>query len=262
MTRYNIDYFYNQRHNNKNKELPISVIKILNMNTKINMKIDERKLKIFDRTTKNFNKEDLQKKINSNLNKLANENLENIYAVIKVILKEREEMLLDYTIKNLLNKAIMQPIFCDLYAKFYKKFYNKQTQKIFIKMFDDLLKLLDNTLNYNDDQNYDSFCKFMKDKSKFNGLFNFISSLYREEMINEKQVNHYLKYLIKKMETEKTDDTEKYFETVCRFLLNIKNKKMIKDNVGRLLNIRNDPTNNLGMKYKFMCMDLKDLVKS
>lgn len=258
--KYDINFFYSQR-NRYNKNLPVNILKILNMNTKINMKVDERKLKIFDRTTKNFNKEDLQKKINSNLNKLAEENIDNIYAVIDVILKERRDILLDYTIKNLLNKAITQPIFCDLYAKFYKKFYNEESQVIFMKMFDDLVELLENKLTYNDDKNYDSFCKFMKDKTRFIGLFNFISSLYRQQIVNEKQINHYVNYLINKMETESNEDTEKYFETVCKFLLNVKNKQLIEENLEKLVNIRENSQNNLGMKYKFMCMDLKDLTK-
>lgn len=258
--KYNVNFFYNKR--NVYNNLPENVIKILNMNTKINMKIDERKLKIFNRTTKNFNKEDLQKKINSNLNKLANENIENIYAVINVILKERKDILLDYTIKNLLNKAIVQPIFCDIYAKFYKKFYNQETQEIFMKIFNDLIKLLDNELTYNDDKNYDSFCKYMKDKSRFNGLFNFISSLYREGIVDEKQIMYYIKYLINKIENEtNTDDIEKYFDTTCKFLLNIKNKKMIKENLKKLIKLREEPKNKLGMKYKFMCLDLKDILK-
>lgn len=256
--KYNLNYFYNQRQR-FNKQLPVNVIKILNMNTRINMKVDERKLKIFDRTTKNFNKEDLQKKINANLNKLAEENMDNIYAVIDVILKERRDILLDYTIKNLLNKAIIQPIFCDLYAKFYKKFYNKETQVIFMKVFDNLVSLLENKLTYNNDKNYDSFCKFMKDKTRFIGLFNFISSLYREEIITEKQITFYVDYLIKKMIND--EDKEQYFETTCKFLMNIKNKNLIKMNVDKLKEIRDNPENKLGMRYKFLCMDLKDMLK-
>lgn len=258
--KYDINFFYSQRQR-YTKQLPSNVFKILNMNTKINMVVDERKLKIFDRTTKNFNKEDLQKKINANLNKLSEENIENIYAVINVILKERKDILLDYTIKNLLNKAIIQPIFCDLYAKFYKKFYNQESQVIFMKMFDDLLELMENKLNYSDDKNYESFCKFMKDKSRFIGLFNFISSLYREKIVNEKQINHYVKYLVDKMEKESNEDTEKYYDCICKFLLNIKSKKLIKENIETLMKLRDNPEKKLGMKYKFMCMDLKELMK-
>lgn len=257
--RYDINFFYNQRQRNT-KQLPTKVVKILNMNTKINMKVDERKLKIFDRKTKNFNKEDLQKKINSNLNKLAEENIENIYAVVNVILKERRDILLDYTIKNLLNKAIIQPLFCDLYARFYKKFYNEESQVIFMNIFNDLVKLLDNTLSYKDDKNYDSFCKFIKDKGRFIGLFNFISSLYREGIVNEKQITYYVDYLIKKME-EENEETEKYFETSCKFLINLKNKNIISKNIEKIQEIRDNPKNKLGMKYKFMCLDIKDLLK-
>lgn len=259
--QYNVDFFYNQRHL-YNKKLPVGVIKILNMNTKINMKVDEKKLKIFDKKTKIFNKSDLEKKINSNLNKLAAENIENIYAIVNAILKERKDILLDYTIKNLLNKAINQPLFCDIYAKFYKKFYNEETQQLFIKIFNDLIKLLDNELNYSDDKNYDSFCKYMKDKSRFNGLFNFISSLYREKIVSRKQINFYIEYLINKIEKEtKKDDIEKYYETVCKFLLNVKDKDLIQKNLKKLMDLKNDSKNGLGMKYKFMCLDLKDLLK-
>lgn len=255
--RYDINFFYKQR-NKSNKKLPLKVTKLLNMNTKINMKIDENKLKIYNNDTK-FNKLELEKKINCNLNKLAEENIENIYKIISVILNERKEILLDYTIKNLLNKAISQPIYSNLYAKFYKKFYDKETKKIFIKLFNDLINLLENKLNYNDDKNYESFCNYIKDKTRFIGLFNFISELYHIRIINKQQILYYNKYLIDKMKNDQ-ENVEKYFETLYKFSINIKDKKIITNNLKNLNEVRDNEKNNLGMKYKFMLIDLKELL--
>jgi len=254
--RYNINYFYKQRFNNK-KKLPNRVLKILNMNTKINMKIDEEKLKVLEKNKNNFNKEQLEKKINSNLNKLSKENFDNIYILVNTILKEREDILLEYTIKNLLNKAINQPIFCELYAKFYKKFYNNKTQKIFLNVFNDLISLLENKLNCENDKNYNELCRYIKDKNRFIGLFIFISSLYKLKIIKNKHIKYYIDYLIKKIK-ENNEDLEKYFETLCKFLTNIENKDLINDYLDILSTFKDYK---LGMRYKFMLTDLFDLYK-
>ena len=257
--RYDIDFFYNQRYNNK-KKLPNNVILALNMTTKINMKVDKSKLQVFEKSKNNFKKEELEKKINANLNKLSKDNFDNIFAVIEVILKERRDILLDYTIKNLLNKAIMQPLFCELYAEFYKKFYNKETQKIFLNIFDELINVLEEKFIKGNDKNYDNLCKFLKDKRRFIGLFNFIINLYKLKIVNKKQIIFYIDYLIKKIK-ENNQDIEKYCETLCKFLINLKNKSIIEKYLDILTDLKTNKEYKFGMRYKFMIMDIFDLMK-
>lgn len=254
--RYDINFFYSQRFTNK--KLPDEVLKALNTGTRINMKVDQSKLKIYEKTKNNFNKEELEKKINANLNKLSNDNFENIFAIIEVILKERQDILLDYTIKNLLNKAIMQPIFCDLYAKIYQKFYNKDTEKIFNNIFSELINVLEEKIISGNDKNYDSLCKYVKDKTRFIGLFNFISSLYKLKIVNIKQIYFYVDYLIKKVE-ENTEDVEKYCETLCSFLKKLENKNILTKYLELLKDLKTNSKYKFGMRYKFMLMDLFDL---
>jgi len=257
--RYDIDFFYRQRYNTK-KKLPTNVIMALNMSTKINMKVDKEKLKVFEKSKNNFNKEELEKKINANLNKLSKDNFENMFAVIEVILKERRDILLDYTIKNLLNKAIMQPLFCELYAEFYKKFYNNETQQIFLKIFDGLVNILEEKFIKGDDKNYDNLCKYIKDKTRFIGLFNFITYLYKFEIVNKNQIIFYVDYLVKKVK-ENNEDVEKYCETLCKFLTNLKNKEIIQKYLEDLTELKTNKEYKFGMRYKFMIMDLFDLTK-
>jgi len=253
---YNIDYFYNQRYSGRKTFIPEESLNVLNIRTKINMNVKKEQLE----ELKTFNKAELEKKINGNLNKLTKDNIKPITILIKAIIKEKEDVLLDYTVKNLLNKAISQPSYCDLYAQVYQNFHCDESKAIFNKIFKDLIDLLENKyVNSMLDKNYDLFCKNVEDKTRFIGLFNFITSLYHINIVDRKILGFYIDYLFNKLESEDTD-TEKYVECLCKFFTKINDKKIFEEKLEVLQRLKNE-TKRISARYRFMIMDLLDLYK-
>ena len=254
---YDIDYFYNQRYSGRKTFIPEESLNVLNIRTKINMNVRKEQLD----ELKTFNKAELEKKINGNLNKLTKDNIEPLSIIIKAILEENKEILLDYTVKNLLNKAISQPTYCDLYASVYKKFHSEESREIFDKLFKDLIDLLEDKFdNKTTDANYDLFCKNVKEKTRFIGLFNFITSLYHIKIVNRKTLGFYIDYLFNKLQNSTGEDSEKYTECLCKFLTKINDKKIFTEKLVVLKELQNEK-DRISSRYRFMIMDLLDLYK-
>lgn len=253
---YDVNYFYNQRHSGRKTYIPEHALNVLNIRTKINLNVNKKQLE----KLKTFNKAELEKKINSYLNKLTKDNIKPITILIKAILEEKKDVLLDYTVKNLLNKAISQPTFCDLYAKVYQNFHSNESKTVFDKIFKDLIDLLENKYeNTMLDKNYDLFCKNVQDKTRFIGLFNFITSLYHINIVNRKTLGFYIDYLFNKLESEGSD-TEKYIECLCKFLTKINDKKIFEEKLEVLKRLKGEK-DRISARYRFMIMDLLDLYK-
>jgi hypothetical protein len=253
---YDVEYFLSQQFGGRKRELPMATLKLLNISTKINMNIDQKRLE----KLKTLNIEELEKKINGNLNKLTKHNIKPITILIKAILEEKKDVLLDYTVKNLLNKAISQPTFCDIYADVYKEFHCHESKIVFDKLFKDLIDLLENKYNNEiTDKNYDLFCKNIQDKTRFMGLFHFISTLYHIKIIDKKILGYYIDYLFNKLESENAD-TEKYVECLCRFLTKINDKEIFEEKIQILQKLKGEKER-ISSRYRFMIMDLLDLYK-
>lgn len=249
---YNVDYI--RSFSNKiNKPLPHSVLKLINLQTKINAKMQTKDLKIFNRVLDNFTLLELQKKINSLLNKLSDNNFKNIYQKVNEILKNRK-VLIEYTIQNLVNKAICQPMFIDIYALFYKELYNENTKNIFANTFQNLLNVLEqNEKDLIDVDKYDDFCKYILDKTKFSGLFLFLSSLYKNKIVNKNIINQNIKYLEKNIIKSNND---KYCEAYCKFLIKLNDINFIDLKI-----LKKIKSKDISMKNKFQIMDIEDLFK-
>ena len=253
---YDVNYFYNQRHSGRKTYIPQNALNVLNIRTKINLNVNKKRLE----KLKTFNKAELEKKINGNLNKLSKDNIKPITTIIKAILEEKKDVLLDYTVKNLLNKAISQPTFCDLYAEVYQNFHSNESKTLFDKIFKDLINLLENKYEMGMlDKNYDLFCKNVQDKTRFIGLFNFITSLYHINIVDRTTLGYYIDYLFNKLESEDTD-SEKYIECLCKFLTKINDKKVFEEKLEVLKRLKGEKER-ISARYRFMIMDLLDLYK-
>jgi hypothetical protein len=202
----------------------------------------------------NFNVEELEKKINSLLNKLTKDNFDGIYQKINQILDNRK-VLITYTIKNLINKIVLQSIYIDIYVKFYKKIYNEKTQEIFEETFNELCDILQNN-NKNKDDNYDKFCRYIKDKTRYINLFLFLGSLYNNNIISDKIINKNKNYLETLISNSSKEDNEKYVEAYSKFLLKLNNKNFI--NYEKIKVLKKYP---MTMKCKFCLMDIEDSLK-
>jgi hypothetical protein len=251
LRKYDMEFVYEVSYHVKSK-LPLEAVRVLTMSNRIQYKINEEdKLKMV-KEIDNFDKETLQKKINSDLNKLSEKNFDLIFTKINEMLKNRE-VLIEYSINNLINKALLQPLFIELYAKFYSKIYNKETHKIFNNVFNDLLNVMNQKMDEN--KNYDTFCKYIKDKSRFSNLFLLVSKLYKFKIISKDMVKYYLNFLEKSIEEKGNEECVKYVEAYVKFLLDLKEVEYYKKDL-----IEQYKTNKEKFKprIRFMFMDLND----
>ena len=251
---FDVNYINKFRHQN-NCSLPEEVMKILNMSTKIKKTMNVKQAEQFVKELDTFDEPALKKKIHSLLNKLAKTNLDTIFQKVSEILKSRK-VLIEYAIKMLITNVVSMPFLVDTYAEFYKKLYTPETEEIFQNTFKELLSVLEGTQAV-DAKDYDKFCKYMKEKKSFIGLFLFMGSLYEHKIIKNKQIKSNLKYLETTILKSTPEENEKYFDAYSKFLTKLNKKSFI--NLKKLAEIKE--SGKLSMRLKFQCMDLVDLQK-
>ena len=256
VVRFDVD-FINSFRCRANRELPQRTMKILNMSTKINNKLREKDIKIFNRNLDQFDEKDLKKKINSMLNKISEGNFEMMWVKINEILKNRV-VLLEYCITNLISKAVMSPApFVKVYTACYKKILNEKTKTLFDKIFGDLLEKLSKTKSADVGEGAigsDEFCKYVKDKGKFIGLFMFLSSLYKEKIITKDVINKYITFLETSFEaTEDKDEGAMFIEAYVKLLRDL-GTKFGKERFDKIKSYKANK-DKLKPRMRFMLMD-------
>jgi hypothetical protein len=255
---YNCDYINNFRYN-VNKVLPEKTMKILNMSTKIKTIMNKKDLEIFHKELDNFNPEELTKKINSLLNKLTKNNIKGIFQQVSEILKSRK-VLIEFAIKKIMMDAIQMPSLVDTYAQFYQKLYTPKTEEIFQNTFKELMDALNGKIDskINSAKDYDKFCKYLQDKTKYTGLHIFLASLYELKIIKKKQLTDQLKILEKTILKSTPEENEKYAECYCKLLKKLNKKSFI--NMKKVSDIKE--SGKLKIRMRFAIMDIQDLYKS
>lgn len=259
VVRFDIDFITSFRCR-ANRELPHRTMKILNMSTKINNKLREKDIKIFNRNLDRFNAEELKKKIHTMLNKISEGNFEIMWVKINEILKNRT-ILLEYCINDLIDKAVKSPpVFMKVYTKFYKKIYNDKTKEIFDRIFSDLLEKLSKTKSADVGEGAigsDEFCQYIKDKNQFFGLFLFLSSLYKEKIVTRDVINKYITFLETSFDaTEDTDEGAMFIEAYVKMLRDL-GTEFGKERLTKITQYKRQK-DKLNPRMRFMLMDFVD----
>jgi len=258
--QYHEDFIYNMRFSVR-RQLPDSVFSILNNNSKIRTKLNDRDLKIFNRVLDNFNPEELKKKINGLLNKLTGQNIDIIYQQMTEILKNRE-VLINHTISRLIQSAMnlqTRPTSEEtmnnlkVYVELYKKMYNDETKEIFNKVFNNVLETIKGVKNSNTEQ----LEKYMKDKTRFNNLLVFMATLYQSGIVSCKYIKENIKYLEITILKSEEEENNKYCEGYKLLLTTLNKKEFF--NIKKMEELKKK--SKLNMRCKFMFMDLKDIHK-
>jgi len=255
--QYNVDFIYQFSHRIQ-RELPVEVMKTLNLSTKIKAVMNDNDLKIFNKKLDNFDVEVLKKKINSLLNKLTSANFDGIYQKVEEILKNRK-VLIEFTIKSLMTYAIQMPMLVETYAKFYQKIYTKETEQIFQDTLEELMSVLNGKAesDINSAKDYEKFCKYIKDKGKYTGLHIFLVSLFKLKLIKKKQIVSQLKCLVETILKSTPEENEKFAETYIKMITKLGSKKFI--TIKGINEIKNAKV--VSMRMKFALSDLQDLYK-
>jgi len=255
---FDVGYIHSFRHK-MNRGLPVNVMRTLNMKTKIRTTLNNQELELMSKKLDNFNPEELQKKINSLLNKLAKTNLEGIFQKVNEILKNRK-VLIEFTIKKLMMYAIQMPTLMDTYALFYQKLYSDKTEEIFQSTFQELMNVLNGKVDsskISSTENYDKFINYLQDKGKYTGLHLFLNSLVDLKIVKEQQMKDQIKTLEEIILVSTPEQNEKYAECYCKLLKKINKKKYI--NLRKITQIKKAKV--LSMRMRFGLLDLEDLHK-
>jgi hypothetical protein len=152
----------------------------------------------FIKVQKKTIKEIIEGDINVELNKLSPKNYKEITNKIltNFIVKyegEKRQSILSSTLDNLFMKAVTQSIFCPYYVLFLKIFIeNKIELQDVIKEKCDKFKNILVELDVNEstrvktvtDENYDDFCKDLKQKNFKLGFSQFVGELYNNQLIS------------------------------------------------------------------------------
>lgn len=216
--------------------------------------------------------------INALLNKLSPKNFTNITnKIIKYYISEDSKInneLVDSTINNIFLKAVIQPVYCPYYVKFLNminKEYNKielinqkciEYKSIIKPKIEDSEKM-----ELNDKEKYDLFCKANKEKKYKEGYSQFIGELFNNKMISKDTLDQNIDFFVKNLEESSLEDAKSnYVEDllicICKLfdtVTNTKEKNVIKEYCGRVLNIKQHKE--LPKRLKFKIMDLGDLMK-
>lgn len=210
----------------------------------------------FTRVPEKMDTEELKKSINLLLNKLSVGNVEIITEKIKKMMIS--EMISQFCIDCLFNKAISQHIYCELYTLLFKNIIDEKTKKYFIIILNEKLELLNKNISRNENSStiYDDFCKFISDKKNFIGIYKFMENLYKNDLISKEMYIKYTDTIIININLNLTNDTKDVFVEALKTILEnnkelyIRYRKDIKkyfmDNV------------NFKPRLKFMLMDIID----
>ena len=214
--------------------------------------------------------DDLNKELNSNLNKLSPSNYDKIYKkVIDLFVTKNNIFDYEYFINNLFNKAVMQPIFCPLYVKILilikgKSLEMYEEEKIshhlklscdkFKSMIIDFKEQDDDVLNPN---NYDDFCEKNKKKIFKKGFSQFIGELYKNKFLDNVYINEFIYLLYQNIKTNLDNNNINIENSVVCFMelintttASLSDNKLL-DNIKEIMNYKILPK-----KIKFKLMDL------
>lgn len=238
----------------------------------------------FIKVQKKSIKEIIEGDINIELNKLSPKN----YAEItNKILKnwitryegEKQKEILSSTLDNLFTKAVTQPIYCPYYVLFLKIFIeNKVNVEDVIKIKCDKFKniLIEKTESETNrvdtvtDENYDDFCKNLKQKNFKLGYSQFLGELYNNKLISVMVLLESIDIMfsninnkIDKSENLIQDLKSEFIETniicLCKIIETLNQKFVAENYLDKLTKIQQQK--DLPKRLVFSLMDTIDSIK-
>ena len=238
----------------------------------------------FIKVQKKSIKEIIEGDINIELNKLSPKN----YAEItNKILKnwitryegEKQKEILSSTLDNLFTKAVTQPIYCPYYVLFLKIFIeNKVNVEDVIKIKCDKFKniLIEKTESETNrvetvtDENYDDFCKNLKQKNFKLGYSQFLGELYNNKLISVMVLLESIDIMfsninnkIDKSENLIQDLKSEFIETniicLCKIIETLNQKFVAENYLDKLTRIQQQK--DLPKRLVFSLMDTIDSIK-
>ena len=166
----------------------------------------------------------LCEKIRNLLNKCTNTNYNTLKEKLKEYIKTDTE-LLNTTLDIIFEMATVQANYCPVYSKFCKYLCENYGDSVKTKILDKCKARFRShrKLEVADEESeYDLFCRVMKQKKKFVGMFNFVGHLYELDMVKNFVVDKYLTLLLSELETNLDEETKsEYVECLKTLFENV-----------------------------------------
>jgi hypothetical protein len=206
-------------------------------------------------------------KIRNLFNKCTNTNFDALKDKLTEYINSNDEVLND-TISIIFTIATQQSIYCKVYAKMCKYLYNTYGETVKEQI---LRKCKEHFRNHkkleacDEEDEYDLFCRVMKQKKKFVGMFNLVSCLYHIDMVENIVIDKYVVLILSELQTNLSEDTKnEYVECLKTIFTNVHNKmreSLEKDQLDGYINSITTLSKNPNFKNreKFKFMDILEL---
>lgn len=233
----------------------------------------------FIKVQKKSIKEIIEGDINIELNKLSPKNYIEITNKIfkNFILKyegSKRAEILSSTLDNLFTKAVTQPIYCPYYVLFLKIFIENglEIESVVKQKCDKFKNILiersdDSRIEKVTDENYDDFCKNLKQKNFKLGYAQFVGELYNNKMITIivllESVDIMFANVLDKIKNEqelKSEFVEDNIICLCKIIETLNNKFVVETYIEKLTSIQKQKA--LPKRLVFSLMDTIESIQS
>lgn len=205
-------------------------------------------------------------KIRNLFNKCTNANYEPLKEKLTEYINDNDDIL-NRTITIIFSVATQQSIYCQVYARMCKFLFDKYGETVKEQI---LLKCKEQFRNHkkleacDEEDEYDLFCRVMKQKKKFVGMFNLVSYLYEEDIVKDLVIDKYITLLFSELKTNLSEDTKnEYVECLKTVFTNVhqKLKNSFEEKFNEYVNNIREMSNNSNFKNrdKFKFMDILEL---
>jgi hypothetical protein len=192
-------------------------------------------------------------KIRNLLNKCTNTNFDPLKVKLQEYIKDNTEIL-DVTLDYIFEMATFQSIYCQVYAKLCKYLngiYGESIKSQILQKCKERFRTHKKLEACDEEDEYDLFCRVMKQKKMFVGMFNLVSYLYVVDMVDNVVIDKYLDLLISELNTNLNDETKnEYVECLKTLFINV-HKKLKKDIGTQEFNVYVDNIKQLSVNKKF-----------
>ena len=172
-------------------------------------------------------------KIRNLLNKCTNSNYKNLMEKLdNYIETQNTDDMLNVTLDNVFNMAIVQSIYCPVYVKICEYLFEKYGEIIKKQLLAKCKQRFANQKKIeecDDEDEYDLFCKVMKQKKQFVGVFMLVAHLYKEGMVESIVVEKYLDLLLTELTKKLDHDTKIAYVECLKTLFTTVYSKMSKE---------------------------------
>lgn len=206
-------------------------------------------------------------KIRNLFNKCTNANYETLKDKLITYINDDNTMLND-TINIIFTVATQQSVYCEVYAKMCKHLYEtygKSVKEQILKRCKEQFRNHKKLEACDEEDEYDLFCRVMKQKKRFVGMFNLVSYLYKINMVDNVVIEKFITLLLSELKTKLSEDTKtEYVECLKTIFTNVHTKLVEtfeKDKMDEYFSDIKNFSSNSNFKNidKFKFMDIMEL---